>query len=157
MTIKDVEIGLIQEYENNPRINDDTVKYVARSIEKFGFKVPLVVDRDNVIVTGHTRFRAAQELGLKTVPVIVADDLSEEQIAAFRLADNKVSMYSTWDDEKLEEELQEFADDAEMQMKEFGFEDEKILHEIDENHGSEKKTETEKTFKHKCPKCKFEW
>lgn len=78
-------------YSRNPRRNDEAVPMVMNSIKEFGFKVPIVVDKNNIIVCGHTRFKAALKLGLETVPCIVADDLSDEQIKAFRLADNKVS------------------------------------------------------------------
>ena len=78
-------------YKSNPRINDEAVEYVKNSIKEFGFKVPIVIDKNNVIIAGHTRLKASLELGLKEVPCIIADDLSEEQIKAFRLADNKVS------------------------------------------------------------------
>ena len=92
-------------YERNPRKNDDAVDAVALSISSFGFKVPIIIDSNNVIVAGHTRLKAAQKLGLSTVPVIRADDLTEEQVRAFRLADNKVSEAASWDFEKLEAEL----------------------------------------------------
>ena len=78
-------------YSRNPRKNDEAVPMVMNSIKEFGFKVPIVIDKNNIIVCGHTRFKAALKLGLETVPCIVADDLSDEQIKAFRLADNKVS------------------------------------------------------------------
>lgn len=94
-------------YENNPRKNDEAVEYVANSIKEFGFKVPIIIDKNNVIVTGHTRYKASKELGLEKVPCIVADDLTEEQVKAFRLADNKVSDYSIWDNKKLLQELDE--------------------------------------------------
>lgn len=94
-------------YENNPRINDKAVEYVKNSIKEFGFKVPIVVDKNNVIIAGHTRLKASQELGFNEVPCIIADDLSEEQIKAFRLADNKVSEKSMWDYKKLDEELED--------------------------------------------------
>lgn len=81
----------LKPYENNPRFNDEAVQYVANSIKEFGFKVPMVIDKDGTIVAGHTRYKASIELGLKEVPCIIADDLSKEQIKAFRLADNKVS------------------------------------------------------------------
>lgn len=103
-------------YENNPRKNDEAVSKVAESIREFGFKVPIIVDKDNVIVAGHTRLKAAQELGLKTVPVIKADDLTEEQVRAFRLADNKTAEFAEWDLEKLREEL----NGIEMDLSEFG-------------------------------------
>lgn len=106
-------------YENNPRKNDEAVEYVANSIKEFGFKVPIIVDKDNVIVTGHTRLKAAQELGLEQVPVIYADDLSEEQIKAFRIADNKTSEKAGWDLDKLKIEL----GDLDFDMSDFGFGD----------------------------------
>lgn len=104
-------------YENNPRKNDDAVDYVANSIKEFGFKVPIIVSSDNVIVTGHTRLKAAIKLGLTEVPVIVADDLTEEQINAFRLADNKVAEVAEWDDARLLLEL----DGLDFDMSAFGF------------------------------------
>lgn len=107
-------------YENNPRHNDDAVDYVAKSIEEFGFKVPIVVDKNNVIVTGHTRLKASKKLGLKKVPVIIADDLTEDKIKAFRLADNKVSEIAEWSEEKLHQELNEL-DELLFDMTEFGF------------------------------------
>ena len=78
-------------YENNPRNNDGAVDAVATSINSFGFKVPIIIDKNNVVVCGHTRVKASKKLGMTEVPCIVADDLNEEQIKAFRLADNKVS------------------------------------------------------------------
>ena len=95
----------LKPYENNPRYNDEAVEYVANSIKEFGFKVPIIVDKNNVIVAGHTRYKASLELGLDEIPTIVADDLTEEQIKAFRLADNKVSEKSQWNYDLLEEEL----------------------------------------------------
>ena len=96
----------ITPYENNPRKNDRAVPYVMESIQRFGFKVPIVIDRNNIVVNGHTRLKAALKLGLAEVPCIVADDLSEDQIKAFRLADNKVSEFAVWDTDKLLEELE---------------------------------------------------
>ena len=107
-------------YANNPRQNEDAVKLVAASIKEFGFKVPIVIDSGGVIVAGHTRLLAAKSLGLDRVPCIVADDLSPEQIKAFRLADNKVSEAATWDFAKLNIELDELKLDFDMAG--FGFE-----------------------------------
>lgn len=106
-------------YENNPRDNDGAVDAVAASIRAFGFKVPIIIDKDNVIVAGHTRLKAAQALGLASVPVIRADDLTEEQVKAFRLADNKTGELATWDFEKLDLEL---SDLRMVDMEQFGFE-----------------------------------
>lgn len=120
MNIVELSIHDLVPYENNPRNNIWAVEYVANSIEKFGFKVPIVVDKNNVIVAGHTRYMASKKLGLETVPCIVADDLTEEQIKAFRLADNKVSEIATWDDELLAIELSDIID---IDMSDFGFVD----------------------------------
>ena len=116
-----IELGIDEliPYENNPRKNDAAVEKVALSISAFGFKVPIVIDQNNVIVTGHTRLKAAKKLGLKTVPCIKADDLTDEQIKAFRLADNKVSEFSEWDEEKLMKELEALGD---IDMSLYGFE-----------------------------------
>lgn len=111
----------ITPYEKNPRRNDEAVNAVAESIKQFGFKVPLVLDKDGVIVTGHTRYKAAQKLGLEEVPCIVADDLNKAQIKAYRLADNKVSEIAEWDEDLLWEELQELAN-MDVSMEVFGFE-----------------------------------
>lgn len=107
-------------YANNPRLNDGAVDAVAASIKEFGFKVPIVVDSDGVIVTGHTRLKAAKKLGLDKVPVIVASDLTPEQVKAFRLADNKTSELAEWDLGKLDIELGEIED---IDMNDFGFEE----------------------------------
>ena len=122
MTIKEIKTADLIPYENNPRNNDAAVDAVANSIKQFGFKVPIVIDKDNVIVAGHTRLKAAEKLGLDKVPCIVADDLTEEQIKAFRLADNKTAELAEWDFEKLESELQELAD-LDVEMAQFGFDD----------------------------------
>lgn len=110
MEVKMVKLEDITPYENNPRYNDEAVKPVMESIKQFGFKVPMVLDKNNVIVTGHTRYKAAWQLGMTEVPVIYADDLSEEQIRAFRIADNKTSDFSMWDNKKLLEELEGLED-----------------------------------------------
>lgn len=100
----------ITPYENNPRDNDQAVDAVAASIKEFGFKVPIVIDAQGVIVAGHTRYKASKKLGLEKVPCIVADDLSEEQIRAFRLADNKTAELADWDEDLLAQELAEIMD-----------------------------------------------
>jgi len=149
MKIINKKIDELIPYHNNPRINDGAVDHVASSISEFGFKVPIVIDESNVIVTGHTRLKAAIKLGLKEVPCISANDLTSAQIKAFRLADNKTNEYAVWDFPLLDLELQEL---EEMDFKyDFGFE-----HQFDgniddffenaEGGESEPKTVT-------CPKC----
>lgn len=105
-------------YENNPRKNEKAVDYVAESIKEFGFKSPIIVDENNVIIAGHTRLEAAKKIGLKEVPVIKADDLTPEQAKAFRLADNKTAEFAEWDESKLINELLSISD---IDMDEFGF------------------------------------
>ena len=107
MNIIEKRIDEIIPYEKNPRRNDKAVTYVVNSIKQFGFKVPLVIDKDNVIVCGHTRWKAAKRLKMKTLPCVIADDLTEEQIRAFRLADNKVAEIADWDIPMLNFELGE--------------------------------------------------
>lgn len=114
-----IDIKSIKPYEKNPRKNDKSVPLVANSIKEFGFRVPITLDKDNVIVTGHTRYKAAKSLGMKKVPCIYADDLTPEQIQAFRLADNKVGEFSEWDLEFLPLELEGLADSFD--MGDFGF------------------------------------
>lgn len=106
-------------YDKNARKNDKAVPLVAKSIEQFGFKVPIVIDRNNVIVCGHTRYKAAHALGIEEVPCIVADDLTDQQIKAYRLADNKVAEVSKWDKGILSLEMNEIFD---FDMSDFGFE-----------------------------------
>ena len=120
MQIIEKKLDEIKEYEKNPRKNDKAVDYVANSIKEFGFKVPIVIDKNNIIVAGHTRYKAAQQLKLDSVPCIIADDLTEQQVKAFRLADNKVSEQAKWDDELLSLELHDI--DFEIDMFDFGFE-----------------------------------
>lgn len=109
----------LKPYEKNPRKNTKAVKYVANSIEQFGFKVPLVIDKDNVVVCGHTRLLASKKLDIEEVPCIIADDLSEEELKAFRLADNKVSEKAEWDFDLLGEEINDIFT---LDMEDFGFE-----------------------------------
>lgn len=120
MEVKSMSIDDIRPYENNPRDNDDAVDSVANSIKEFGWQQPIVVDKDMVIIVGHTRYKAAKKLGMDKVPVVVASELTPEQVKAYRLADNKVGELADWDMEKLNTELDGIED---IDMSEFGFED----------------------------------
>lgn len=111
------KLNEIRPYEKNPRRNDDAVDAVAASIKEFGFQQPIVVDKDGVIIAGHTRYKAAKKLGLKTVPVVVADTLTDEQVKAYRLADNKTGELAEWEENLLMQELA----GIEMDMEQFGF------------------------------------
>lgn len=130
MEIINKKIKDLKPYENNPRNNKEAVDYVANSISEFGFKVPLVIDSNNTIVCGHTRYLACKKLKIKDVPCVIADDLTDEQIRAFRLADNKVSEKAEWDYELLNEELENIVN---IDMDDFGFDfdfvDEEYEHE----------------------------
>ncbi len=121
MNIQTVQLSQLKPYAKNPRKNNEAVKYVAESIKEFGFKVPIVIDKNNEIIAGHTRYKAAKKLNLKEIPCIVADDLTEEQIKAFRLADNKVAEKAEWDFDLLADELDDLFN---FDMSVFGFEDE---------------------------------
>ena len=119
MKVQDREVESIVPYEGNPRnIPEEAVEKVAASIREFGFQQPIVVDKDGVIIVGHTRLEAAKRLGLKKVPVIVASELSPEKVRAYRLADNKTNEFSSWNEEKLFHELEAIT----LDMEPFGFE-----------------------------------
>lgn len=105
MEIKNVSVDFIVPYEHNPRINEKSIAEVAKSIGEFGWQQPIVVDKNNIIIVGHTRFAAALSLGMEYVPVTVAENLSETQVKAYRLADNKVADYYIWDNKLLLQEL----------------------------------------------------
>ena len=126
MDIKYIATGDLIPYEKNPRKNDKAVQYVAESIKQFGFKIPIVIDGRMTVICGHTRLKAAKKLGMETVPCIVADDLTEEQIKAFRLADNKVAEKAEWDFDLLDEEIENILD---LDMGDFGFEFEEAADE----------------------------
>lgn len=152
MQVKTVSIDKIKPYENNPRNNDDAVDAVANSIKEFGWQQPIVVDTDGVIIAGHTRYKAAKQLKLKEVPIVVADKLTKEQVNAYRLADNKVGELANWDTKKLDDELQALLD--QIDMTDFGF-DENI--EFDPADDIDVDLETDdkdkKLIQVTCPNC----
>lgn len=106
--IKEVPIGDVKPYENNPRDNDRAVEALAKSIKSFGWQQPIVVDKNMVVIVGHTRLKAAKKLGAEKVPVVIAENLTDEQAKAYRLADNKTGENAVWDNKKLLEELSSF-------------------------------------------------
>ena len=118
MKIENVNINSIKPYENNPRFNDQAIAPVAQSIKQFGFQQPIVVDKDLIVIAGHTRLKAAKLLKLTQVPITVANELTPEQVAAYRLADNKVSEVAEWEDDLLKIELDAI---KEIDMEDFGF------------------------------------
>tara|TARA_Y100000004_G_C8957272_1_gene431465 strand:- start:4391 stop:5017 length:627 start_codon:yes stop_codon:yes gene_type:complete len=123
--IKLESIDSLTEYEDNPRNNEEAVGKVADSIKQYGFRVPIVVDQDKVILAGHTRLKAAKLLGLKKVPVHTAEDLTEEQKTAFRIMDNKSGEAATWDKDLLSKEFQVLAE-SDFDMMLTGFDDTEI-------------------------------
>jgi site-specific DNA-methyltransferase (adenine-specific) len=106
--IQEVPIGDVKPYENNPRDNDRAVDALAKSIKSFGWQQPIVVDKNMVVIVGHTRLKAAKKLGAEKVPVVIAENLTDEQAKAYRLADNKTGENAVWDNKKLLEELSSF-------------------------------------------------
>lgn len=161
MKIVEKKISELVPYDNNPRINEQAVDLVANSIKDFGFNVPVVIDENNVIVAGHTRTLAAKSLGLDKVPCIIADDLDEAKIKAFRLADNKVSELSTWDHKKLNEELAKLVGSN---MTDYGFEvpyemlpDKEEQEQLFENEEIDLDDFSEESFRHECERCGFKW
>lgn len=144
MNVINIKLEDLQPYEKNPRNNKEAVDYVANSIKEFGFKVPLVIDKENVIVCGHTRYLACKKLGIEEVPCVVADDLTEEQIKAYRLADNKVSEIATWDYELLNQELDDILG---FDMSLYGFNDDEGI-ELDIEHEVKEDAESIKTQKY---------
>ena len=108
MKIEIVDISTIKPYENNPRkLSETAIEKVAMSLKEYGFRQPIVVDKDRIIVAGHTRFRASKKLGLKNVPISIIDNLTPEQINAYRIADNRTAEESEWDNELLKMEIKE--------------------------------------------------
>ena len=121
MNINLVDISEIKPYENNPRIKSNITK-VAESIKKFGFQQPIVVDRQNIIIVGHSRYEASKQLNLQKIPVLVAENMSAEDVKAYRIADNRTNQDSEWDFPKLNKE---FGD-----LTELGFDEKEIEHMI---------------------------
>ena len=131
MKVQSVNIQDVKPYPNNPRNNDSGIDAVANSIKEFGWQQPIVVDKDNVIIVGHTRYLAAKKLGLKEVPVKVATGLTPEQVKAYRLADNKTGELTSWDDELLGGELNDILD---IDMSGFGFDEENDVPKFDDEY-----------------------
>jgi site-specific DNA-methyltransferase (adenine-specific) len=156
-----VEIAKVIPYPGNPRkIGPQAVAAVAGSIKEFGFKSPIIVDRDFVVINGHTRLLAAQSLGLAHVPVIVASDLTPQQVKAFRLADNRVAEFSEWDLDFLTSEI-EGVEDVDLDFADM----DSLVAELEESKASGEQKETKNKeidpdafeLGHTCPKCGFQF
>jgi site-specific DNA-methyltransferase (adenine-specific) len=158
MQINDVSVSQIKPYENNPRVNDGAVDAVAASIKEFGFKVPIIIDKDNIIVCGHTRLKAAKMLGLKTVPAIMADDLTPEQVKGLRIADNQTASLAEWDTALLQAEIDEL-ENLGFDMDLLGFKEgelEELLNRVNFTPGTiddQGKLDELSPKMIKCPKC----
>lgn len=155
MTIIEKKISELTPYENNPRKNDKSIDAVANSISTFGFKVPIIIDKHNIIVAGHTRYKAAIKIKMESVPCIIADDLTDEQIKAFRLVDNKAGEASRWDIDMLANEIASINID----INDFGFDElikdtdnEEIALDLDNDDQHQQKIK----ICH-CPKCGYEF
>ena len=161
-SVKYVKVSDISGYAYNPRKNDAAVDYVVNSIREFGFRVPLVLDQDNVIVCGHTRLKAAKKLGMETVPCVIVTDLTEDQLNAYRLADNRTQELSSWDFSRLMDELTEI--DVDMSL--FGFAKMEDVEEreaaprtsnLDEGKEIDLSEFDEEQFSCTCPECGFKF
>ena len=148
LEIKYIPIDDIKPYKNNPRLNENAIPYVMNSIKEFGFKNPIILDKNNVIVAGHTRLESAKRLDMKEVPVIYADDLTDEQVKALRLADNKVAEKSMWDYTKLDEELESILE-IDMSLFDFNINTDDL--ELDYDNENEVEDINKKLCR--CPKC----
>ena len=149
MEIVEKKVSDLIPYKNNPRkIGDDAIEAVAASLDAFGFQQPIVIDRNNVIIAGHTRLMAAKRLGLDTVPCKYADELNDDEARAYRLADNKTGELATWDADKLEEELDALGTDLGLFEEKF----EKLEADLCEIDLDEYKDEA---FKYECKACGF--
>lgn len=143
-------------YARNPRDNREAIDKVAASIQAFGFLVPIIIDKDDVIVAGHTRLLAARKIGMKEVPTIKAYDLSEDQVKAYRLVDNRVAEMAVWDMPQLADAISFIGD--EIDMLQFGFEDLSVPEPYDiKDTGKEFNAEDfeDGAFEYECPECGF--
>ena len=132
MNIIELEIDEIKPYKDNPRVNKDAITVVKNSLSKFGWQQPLVLDKNNEIVVGHTRYYAAIELGMKKIPCLIADDLNDEKIKAYRIMDNKSSEYASWNYGLLTKEMQDILESGGLDLTFTGFSNNEIDNMIDD-------------------------
>lgn len=162
MKIENRSIDSIYPYEKNPRINEGAIFAVQESIRIFGFRQPIVVDNNNIIIVGHTRYKAALNLGLKEVPVHIADNLTEDQVRAYRIIDNSTNTLSNWDFPILKEEIDKLETSLpDLKIEEFGlkiFDSSLSDQEINSFFEDPNKESHKNITMIKCPKCgeKFE-
>ena len=166
MEIIQKKLSELQPYERNPRDNGNAVFFVSESIKNYGFNVPIVIDKNNVIVAGHTRYLAAKKLKLKDVPCVIADELSEAQVTAFRIADNRAAEESGWDTSKLKMELEQLANE-DYDLAKTGFEYDAIKDILSEEQAEREAAKRSNTVSNTradsetsnvvvCPRCGYE-
>lgn len=157
--LKYIELKDLKPYKNNPRKNEDGVEKVRESIELFGFNVPLIVTDKLEIVAGHTRYKAAEELGLDKVPCIVIDDLSKDKIKQYRIIDNKTGELANWDYEKLFRELDDIQEINLDPFFAFQMPEEKEMRDqiIADNEEISLDEFSDDNFEIECPECGFRW
>lgn len=156
MQIVEKKLDEIKPYKNNPRINTQAIDKVAQSIKDYGFKNPIILDKNNEIICGHTRYEAAKQLELKKVPCIVATDLTPKQVREYRLVDNKTSELSWWDFDKLNEEIEKYN----LDVFDYGFKDFNLEEDYNEQNIKDSEIDQDKLqeeFKNECPKCGFKF
>jgi ParB-like chromosome segregation protein Spo0J len=160
MEIKNVATNTVIPYARNPRQNQGAIAKVAASIKEFGWQQPIVVDSEMVIIAGHTRLSAAQSLDLTEVPVFIANDLTPLQVKAYRIADNRVSEESEWDEELLTLELKDLmSSDFNISITGFDQDDLESLNQSLQLSPPEEFNSFDENLKteHECPKCKYRW
>ena len=142
-------------YIRNPRNTEKAVNKVAASIQAFGFLVPIALDKDNVIVAGHVRLLAARKLGLEQVPTVTLEDLTEDEIRAFRLVDNRVSEMAVWDEPLLAEAIDFIGDEIDMMQFGFDLTEKASTQKIDTNMEFDEDDYEDEAFEYECPNCGF--
>ena len=161
MEIQQLKLDELIPYKDNPRINQEAVGIVKNSLQKFGFKQPIVIDKNYEIIVGHTRYYAARELQIKEVPCLIAEDLSEAEIKAYRIMDNKSSEYAAWNFGLLTKEMQDIADLQEFDLKFTGFSENEIndmLGEVDANTiDDEDIPKMDELDQMECPNCGYKF
>lgn len=159
MKLKKMKLVDIVPYENNPRKNDGAVKAVIESIKQCSYITPVIVDENNIILAGHSRYKALQELGTEAVEVLVCEGLTEEQKKKYRFLDNKTGEKATWDLFKLEDELEglDLGDFSYFPKVEILEEDEASAARITENKEFAVEVFEDDEFKYQCPKCGFKF
>lgn len=156
MEIIEKKLDEIKPYKNNPRINTSAIEKVAQSIKDYGFKNPIILDKNNEIICGHTRYEAAKQLELKKVPCIVATDLTPKQVREYRLVDNKTSELSWWDFDKLNEEIEKYN----LDVFDYGFKDFNLEEDYNDQNTKDAEIDQDKLkeeFRNECPRCGFKF